>query len=707
MKAVLRMFIIFCVALIPGGQVFAAYDLKTDFGLDGMITNGFGNYDDQANDIAVQDDGNIIVVGSTENEADTDFGIARYNSNGSLDTTFSADGRATVKVGNGDDAAYGVVVLDDGTIVVVGMTEEDETTHIALVSLTETGYLNLDFGISSQVVYRFDEGSSVARDVVVDSEGRLIVTGTHTSGTETRGVVLRFSKDGSLDTTFGDNGVGAISYDEAELDLSVLALQSDGKIIIGGILVRGDEDKKGVVHRLSKVGMLDSDFGTDGSTIMATEGDSAILGLAIHSDDTILATGYTTNDRQKDITVIKLTRDGEFDTNFGDGGLAFLDLGGDSQGNDITVKDDASLLIGGKLQGDSASDALLVHLDSDGNLKESVVLEETLLDPTATDEENYSLVVKKAAAKPVVTDINGQDDSTMALTITADGQVLAAGASNNGNDDDFALLAYEDPTSTDGLDGTASTTDQLFYVVTKSIFNITRNSAMSGGVISDNEDYDCDNDCEVTVSGRGVVFGITPYPTYSSSSSDDTTTDSTDDSEDSSVFPSWVSDGSHNYNLVRSGQTSDGSGTGTYGSDIREITPEQRYYVRAYALLSDNTVIYGNQLSFVTDDACFIATAAFGSPLDSHVMILRQFRDRYLKTSVYGQKFVALYYSWSPQFADTIEKSQLLRFCVQLALFPLIVFSYFMLLTPMVIKAILIAVLLTSLWSNKYLFSRR
>jgi hypothetical protein len=187
-----------------------------------------------------------------------------------------------------------------------------------------------------------------------------------------------------------------------------------------------------------------------------------------------------------------------------------------------------------------------------------------------------------------------------------------------------------------------------------------------------------------------VVFGTARHPVFrpATSSTDGSTDGSVDDSGDTPddsdigvpiILPTASDDNSHNFDTVLFGQTSDGTGIGSFGSQIINITPDTLYFVRAYAVLSDGTVIYGNELSFETNDACFIATAAYGSLLDPHVVVLRNFRDSYLKGSSLGQAFINGYYQFSPSIAEFIENNEVLKQIVRLCLWPWVAFCYLML----------------------------
>lgn len=336
-----------------------------------------------------------------------------------------------------------------------------------------------------------------------------------------------------------------------------------------------------------------------------------------------------------------------------------------------------------------------------------------------------------------ITEIGEKDDIGRAVVVLSDGTVVAAGSTDNGKDDDFALLKYSSNVTGNSNDSKGVTT-KYYLIATTSISDITRNSAMTGGRIILKGGASSPK-----ISKRGVCYSITPYPVYkeeTSTSSESTATTSTTVSDTTSttssttsILPSHTSQTSYNYDTVRSGCTSDGSGVGTFGSDISKITPGTTYYVRAYALLensgttttkttitdpdgevtekestttssaSDNgTIIYGNQLSFITEDACFIATAAYGSIFDQHVVILRQFRDTFLKTNALGLGLVKLYYQYSLGLAETIKKHKVLRFIVRVLLVPLVLISYFFLHTGLKVKLMISILLLSSVILTVY-----
>ena len=104
---------------------------------------------------------------------------------------------------------------------------------------------------------------------------------------------------------------------------------------------------------------------------------------------------------------------------------------------------------------------------------------------------------------------------------------------------------------------------------------------------------------------------------------------------------------------------------------------------------------------------CFIATAAFGSLFEPHVVILRDFRDTYLLPNTLGRAFVKFYHKYSPPIADTISESESLRLLVRIALAPLIVFSYAMLHAGMMGTLSMVALIALLYWKVTVTVRRR
>ena len=720
------------------------YLLDPNFGEDGIQTTGIGNLNDRGIAAALQADGKIVVAGESEVGAVTKMAVIRYNADGSEDTVFNNNaGALEDDIGTFDDGANSVIVLENGNIVVAGYSENgDQNKQIVVAQLTAAGFLDISFGNGGVVKLEVPGVQGEAFDLSVDSQNRILVGGTLESGNRKWAVAARLLENGSLDIDdFGDSGYRKIEIGSDEnTTVSFIALQSDGKIVLGG--AKGSSSQElAALYRLDMDGKaMDSSFAADGAAFIdESMTESSFSEAVVLSDDSIVVAGFTTEAGRKSITTAKFTATGNVDTTYGDNGISVSELDVDSVANAIVQKSDGSFIIVGETQNTANDDIVLVELDENGNKQDSTVLttreevenrennNSVTISPLEVAEdgslEDYELIAMQQEAQPLLQDVGGDNDSGQAAILTESGSIIVAGFTNDGNADDVAILAFASDSGPEALGADGTTGDYPLLIGTIAVTNVQRNSAMSGGVITQTKDYlDCDEDpdgenCIPGIEERGVVYGITAFPTYQESTGD--TTDQSDgnqegDTNGNSVFPSFVANTSYNSDVVRRGQTSDGSGQGTFGSDINEITPDTLYYVRAYAVLSTTVsgsstreVIYGNQVSFRTNDACFIATAAFGSPLETQVALLSQFRDKYLKTSKLGMKFVQAYYHYSPPLAERISQSSTLRFYVRLLLLPLIGFSYFMVHFSLQLKIAVLVLMAGSVLYLRLIPSRR
>ena len=189
----------------PGGTrrfALVRYEPNGDrdpaFGSDGIVTTRFGD-ESAAQALAIQPDGRIVVAGiASHPERGWDFALARYNPNGSLDTTFSGDGRLTTDFDGGTDAAHALALQPDGRIVLGGESEGD----FAAARYEPGGQLDSSFGGDGLVRTDFAGGSDVAYALALQPDGKLVLAG---SATQSSGyfdwvpAVARYEADGDLD----------------------------------------------------------------------------------------------------------------------------------------------------------------------------------------------------------------------------------------------------------------------------------------------------------------------------------------------------------------------------------------------------------------------------------------------------------------------------------------------------------------------------
>jgi uncharacterized delta-60 repeat protein len=729
----------------------AATQLDTTFGENGFISKDFLKGDDEIFALAPQADGKIVVVGQYYNGAVKNLAVARYLPTGELDTEFNNDGIFTESIGTGDTVARSLAIQSDGKIVVAGSTTGGDH-NIVVLRLTKDGFQDNAFADNGQLLLPITDGEANAYAVKTTTEGAILVAGTVTKAAAagTYGIVVQLTGDGQYDKDFGDVGVSLIKYDY-DVVLKSIVLQADGEIVTAGSFTTSGIAKAGLLW-LDKNGKIDESFGEKGQAIMSLEGSGSIINdVTLDSTGRLLVTGNVNNGSNQETFVGRLKKDGTIDTTFATSGIYHNGSTEESVGQAVTLQADETILVAGFVATTKGKDAYLLTL-----------VENTTPSAAATSSTSDTI-----SATYIAADLAGTDDVGNTLAVLPDGSIFVGGSTVMSGNKDFALLRFIGGEKLATLtSGTTSTGEGIFTagytLITKVVTAITRVGAFSGGIITDDGSISCKESCVAscstststasststttvtdtttastsattcydscysscklpTVTLRGVVYGIKSNPVYSETDTTSTATveqtaadqtaaaaAATGQETTGSTPTIFPKSGSFVYQIVRSGQTEDGKGTGAYDSDIQEITPNTLYYVRAYAVLSDDTVIYGNEVTFKTNDACFIATAAFGSLLDGHVTILREFRDRVLMVSEVGQQFVGMYYGFSPRVADFISHHETLRTVVRVFLLPLVLLAYFILKTGLVTKLCVLAVIVCAsvVISNKTLKRR-
>lgn len=244
--------------LNPGGTSF-----DVSFGNNGKIL--FENEDFVFRNMALQPDGKIVAVGYSNNGDNFDFKVLRLNANGSLDNTFSSDGRMVIPVVTGaNDFARDVALQPDGKILVVGTSTAPDRA-IALIRLNANGGLDNTFSFDGKLttlIGAWTDGNAV----LVQSDGKIVVAGQRSEsvgGTSKDMVMVRYQADGLLDPTFDSDGRSIITLPGDDSGVDVLR-QSDGKLILIGSV---PPNNGMVAARLFPNGALDLDFGNNGIAV--------------------------------------------------------------------------------------------------------------------------------------------------------------------------------------------------------------------------------------------------------------------------------------------------------------------------------------------------------------------------------------------------------------------------------------------------------
>jgi uncharacterized delta-60 repeat protein len=369
--------------------------LDTTFDGDGKVTTAVGSSHDEANSVAIQSDGKIVVAGSSVNGGWKDFALARYNTNGSPDTTFDGDGKVTTSVGSFDDYAYSVAIQSDGKIVIAGVSSGD----FALVRYNSNGSLDTTFDFDGKVTTAVGSSYDYANSVTIQSDGKIVVAGSSYNGSSHDFALARYNSNGSLDTIFDGDGKITTAVGSSDDEAHSVAIQSDGKIVVAGYSYNGS-NMDFAVARYNSNGSLDTTFDGDGkvTTDLASPDDFA-YSVAIQSDGKIVAAGFSNSH----FALSRYNSNGSLDTTFDFDGKVTTDFGGSDVAYSVAIQSDGKIVVAGESKGNFALARYHVsEAPTDITLSPTSIAENSpanttvgtlsTIDPDAGDTFSYSLV---------------------------------------------------------------------------------------------------------------------------------------------------------------------------------------------------------------------------------------------------------------------------------------------------------------------------
>jgi uncharacterized delta-60 repeat protein len=251
---------------------------------------------------------------------------------GQLDTTFNGQGWISTMIGAGASAASGVALEPNGSIVAAGTSVvASGLTAVAVVRCLANGKLDPSFGHHGIVVTPVGLHNSSANAVAIQPNGKIVVVGS-TNDFDLM-MVLRYNLNGTLDSTFGSGGLAEYAIGATVNIGTAVAIQPNGRILLGGSFFNGLNDDMAVV-RFNSNGSLDTSFnGTGFQTTTAELGsnEDTATSMALQPNGKILLAGLTKY-ANYDTTVVRFDVNGSFDTTFGVGGIRDDDFGGGNDG---------------------------------------------------------------------------------------------------------------------------------------------------------------------------------------------------------------------------------------------------------------------------------------------------------------------------------------------------------------------------------------
>jgi uncharacterized delta-60 repeat protein len=345
-----------------GGFLVARYNadgsLDTSFGSGGHTVTDFGSSNDAADTVALQPQANgtskILAAGLTTASVKKGTGgdegaLARYNANGTLDTTFGSNGKVITSLAGKSLWVDAMTVDSSGRILVAGETDGVTPT---LVRYTPNGALDTSFGTGGVLMTNISAINSVVK-VVLQPDGKIVLAcdplDPATNSWEF--MTARFNANGTADTTFGSGGEVTTHLGTSD-QIGGVTLQGDGKIVVSGS--EGDSTSPLALYllRYNADGSLDATFGAGGTVAVQAPGGQAIAdqgsGVVVQADGKIIAGGLFADATGQNVLLaaLRVNPDGSVDTGYGNGGWATVPFAS-ADVRAIALEPDGRLLLAG------------------------------------------------------------------------------------------------------------------------------------------------------------------------------------------------------------------------------------------------------------------------------------------------------------------------------------------------------------------------
>jgi uncharacterized delta-60 repeat protein len=319
--------------------------------LDGKVITDFDTLpngpEESPHSVAIQPDGKIVVAGSqwwNGIGATSDFALARYHDDGTLDSSFSTDGMVITDLGFGDHG-FQMVLQPDGKLVVAGQaTVNPSHVDFAMARYRSDGSLDSSFDADGKVITDFDSSLDYGSAVAIQADGRIVLAGQSDSGF----AVARYKADGALDSTFSLDGKVTTAFPCPGYGFArSIAIQSDGRIVVAGGC--GGYLRDFALARYNSDGSPDSSFSNDGQLTTAIgAGMDYVNSVVIQSDGKIVVAGMSESPTFWDFALARYSADGTLDSTFNADGKLTTDFAGHmDHASSMAIQSDGKIVVVG------------------------------------------------------------------------------------------------------------------------------------------------------------------------------------------------------------------------------------------------------------------------------------------------------------------------------------------------------------------------
>jgi uncharacterized delta-60 repeat protein len=306
--------------------------LDSTFGSNGKVLTSFTNWDAGILSTEIQSDGKIVVCGyrsSLTSTLPSDTIIGRYNPDGSVDTAFGTNGFIIITNLFVDGAASKLLLIQsDGKIVVTGSRSVNANfgnLDFYTYRFNTNGTLDTTFGANGIVITDINTSQDEATTVIAQPDGKLVVAGIYLSVGDHYFCAVRYNTDGSLDTAFGTNGKAIFGSLAPGYEINTMdaLIDTDGKILFGLQNFIFNVDYNFALVRLNSDGTLDTSFGTNGITITDFGNQDRLTSIQ-KINNNYYAFGFSSYSNGAKMALAKYDEQGILESTFGTNGKILL-----------------------------------------------------------------------------------------------------------------------------------------------------------------------------------------------------------------------------------------------------------------------------------------------------------------------------------------------------------------------------------------------
>jgi len=373
-KTMQKIAILFLVLLLAQILTAQSGQLDPSFADNGIFLSDLHGQSDIPKGVALQEDGKMVIILSEDypDAAGFEIAIVRLNVDGTIDTSFGDQGEYRYFNPTYTDLAYHIQVLEDGKILGAGAHgTTGANTDLLLIQLNPDGSPDTSFGTDGIVIKPIDAGEDYIFSFAVNDAGQIITGGTThlPSSSYRKHLVCRFNANGTLDSTFAENGIFIWGPDETYNDILDVAIAEDGGILACGKSVPAGTDRMSLYKILEDGSSLDTTFANDGALLPPFEGE--VKGMIIHSNGNILMTGSIPGFNGSNIVILAFDQDGNPVSDFGQDGAFYIDVEQFDRSTSIIEQVDGKVMIAGStggsiFDGGEPGKLLSVRIDATG-----------------------------------------------------------------------------------------------------------------------------------------------------------------------------------------------------------------------------------------------------------------------------------------------------------------------------------------------------